>query len=101
MGLNAGSWPGDSPPPSPAKCKVAQLAKKLWGVCSANAAQYQDALACNLLVSSAQMAVATVVGIHLSVELVTAAAFSDVGDKQTPSSPPQAPGPSKKKAKAG
>ena len=78
------------PPFSPAKHKADQLARKLWGICSANAAQHQDALACTLPVSSAQMAAVTATGICLSAELVTAATFSDAGDKWTPPSPPQA-----------
>ena len=88
-------------PPSPTKHEAAQLAKKLQDVHLANAAQHQDALAHALLVLSAQMATVMTTGICSSAELVTAATFSDAGDKRTPPSPPQAPGPSKKKAKAG
>jgi len=90
----------EAAPPSPAKHEATKLAKKLQGVWSGLSAKHQDALACNLLVLSAQMAAVSATGICLSAELVTAAAFSNARDKQTPPSPPQAPGPLKK-AKSG
>ena len=86
----------EAAPPSPAKHKVAKLARKLQGVCSAAAAEHQDSLARAIPVLSTQMAMVLAAGIRLSVDLVTAAAFSDASDKRTPPSPPQAPGPSKK-----
>ena len=88
------------PPPSPAKREAAKLARKLRGVRSGAAAQHQDALARSMPVSAAQVVAALAAVTHTSAELVTAAAFSDAGNKRTPPSPPQAPGPSKK-AKAG
>jgi len=86
------------PPPSPAKRAATKLAKDLCGVRSAASAQHLDDMAKTMHVSSSQVEASAPA--RTSADLVTAAAFSDAGDKRSPPSPPQAPGPSKKKKRA-
>jgi len=83
------------PPPSPAKCVATKLAKDLCGVWSEASAQHLDDVAKTMPVSSTQLAALAVA--HTSVNLVTAATFSDTRDKRSPSSPSQVPSPSKRK----
>jgi len=86
------------PPPSPAKHVAMKLANDLCDVQSAASAQHQDDVAKTMPVSSTQYA--ALAATCTLADLVTAATFSDARDKQTPSSPPQAPGPSKRKKHA-
>jgi len=74
------------PPPSPAKHAVKKLAKDLRGVWSEALAQHLDDVAKTMPISSSQVAAS--VAAHMSADLVTAAAFSDIGDKRSPPSPP-------------
>jgi len=87
------------PPPSPAKRAVKKLAKDLHGVRSEALAQHLDDVAKTMPVSSTQLVALAMA--HTSADLVTAATFSDSGDKQSPPSPPQVPSPSKRKKHAG
>ena len=87
------------PPPSPAKHVAKKLAKDLCGVWSEALAQHLDDMAKTMPVSSTQLAASAVA--CTSADLVTAATFSDSGDKWSPPSPPQAPSPSKRKKHTG
>jgi len=86
------------PPLPPAKCVVTKLAKDLCGVRSEALAQHQDDVVKTMPVSSTQLV--ALVAARMSADLVTTATFSNSGDKQSPPSPPQAPGPSKRKKHA-
>ena len=83
------------PLPSPAKQVAMKLAKDLCTIWSEALAQHLDDMVKTMPVSSTQyMALATS---RPPADLVTAATFSDTSNKQTPPSPSQVPGPSKKK----
>jgi len=87
------------PPLSPAKHVATKLAKDLCTIRSMASAQHQDNVAKTMPVSSSQVTASAAT--HTSATLVTAAAFSDAGDKRSPPSPPVAPSPSKRKKRAG
>jgi len=87
------------PPPSPAKRVATKLAKDLHAVQSMASAQHQDDVVKTMPVSSSQ--VTALAATCMLADLVTAAAFSDAGDKRSPPSPPTAPSPSKRKKRAG
>jgi len=86
------------PPPSPAKRAATKIAKDLRGVQSEASAQHLDDVAKTMPISSSQVKASALA--CMSAVLVTAAAFSETGDKQSPPSPPQAPSPSKRKKRA-
>jgi len=87
------------PPPSPAKRAVKKLAKDLHRVQSEALAQHLDDVAKTMPVSSSRVKASAPA--RTSVDLVTAATFSETGDKRSPPSPPQKPSPSKRKKRAG